>query len=352
MGSTNNSFLRESSDSDSDSDSPSLPPPSLLLLSSQQSQDSLEFRRFFEYVPLVTISNLHILHPASSHLWRSLLAQHSMAPSNNLIPHPQPFESSLDTRRSERDAHLQLAADARAREREAQRNLMDVQRETLRAAERTISLLREQIRLHDERARLSMASLVPSPAPANTPARTPTQRAALERSLSVRIANLQADIERERRRAGLSGPMRRPETEAAVRARASNSLPNTACPQLVTSPNPRQTVAYRNSPTHRLTSLDAHASTSCLPTPSLLEREWDRQLANHEVDADGVDLVQINSLGDDGHDSKPTTRSRVGHRHVEGLGIHFDVEPEFQGEWSKTRPYPSTTIPRWPACLR
>ncbi|EGF98123.1 uncharacterized protein MELLADRAFT_118594 [Melampsora larici-populina 98AG31] len=265
-------------------------------------------------------------HPASSQVWRSLLAER-MARSQDDQRRLRPleaFERAVEARRRERDAHLELAADARRREREAQRNLMDVQRETLRAAERTISLLREQIRLHDERARLSLASLIPSPAPADTPARTPTQRAALERSLSTRIASLQADIERERRRAGLSGPMRRPETEAAARVRA-NSLASAAvaCPQEPTLTAP---VPCRHHPILQGHSRGSDGSddelrlSGCTHNSSPMEREWDRQLANGEVDANGIDLGK----GRNGDGKLSATN--VGHRHVEGLGLQSASE--------------------------
>ncbi|KAH9820847.1 hypothetical protein DFH28DRAFT_1104758 [Melampsora americana] len=258
-------------------------------------------------------------HPGFA-IWRSLADRmvRSQYDQRQLRP-LEAFERAVEARRRERDAHLELAADARRREREAQRNLMDVQRETLRAAERTISLLREQIRLHDERARLSLASLVPSPAPADTPARTPTQRAALERSLSTRIASLQADIERERRRAGLSGPMRRPETEAAARVRA-NSLASAAvaCPQepTITAPVPCRHHPILQGHSRATNSTDDELRLlGWADNSSPLEREWDRQLANGEVDANGIDLGKGRNM-----DGK-LSATDVGHRHVEGLGL-------------------------------
>lgn len=64
-------------------------------------------------------------HPASSQVWRSLLAER-MARSQDDQRRLRPleaFERAVEARRRERDAHLELAADARRREREAQRNV-------------------------------------------------------------------------------------------------------------------------------------------------------------------------------------------------------------------------------------
>ncbi|KAG0142968.1 hypothetical protein CROQUDRAFT_661848 [Cronartium quercuum f. sp. fusiforme G11] len=305
--------------------------------------DPVAFERFINYE--TEADSNEESHPASSQVWRSLLAER-MARSHDPRRPIQSFERAVEARRRERDIHLELAADARRREREAQRNLMDVQRETLRAAERTISLLREQIRLHDERARLSIASLVPSPAPADTPARTPTQRAALERSLSARIASLQADIERERRRAGFSGPMRRPETEAAARLRGTNSLVNAACPHASTSPGSLHASGHRSGHNRRLTDHDARP----LPTPTLLEREWDFQLASGQVDANGVDLPK-SETSDIDNSSKPST-SNLGCRHVEDVGFQSASKFASSNYGSATQSSSQSRVLSWPACLR
>lgn len=207
-----------------------------------------------------------------------------------------------------------------------------------------------QIRLHDERARLSIASLVSSPAPVDTPARTPTQRAALERSLSTRIASLQADIERERRRAGLSGPMRRPETEAATRVRA-NSSASAACPQesmLTTAMASRHHAPpYNHKIGHVCLELETSAYDLMHPT-SLLEREWDRQLADGEVDANGVQLrTNSHTLSDE--DSKELGKD-VGYRNVEGLGFQVASLSATMRRIGPKSPFRSRRD--WPICLR
>ncbi|KAH9440533.1 hypothetical protein MJO28_016260 [Puccinia striiformis f. sp. tritici] len=262
------------------------------------------------------------------------------------------------------------------REQQAHRNLMNAHRDTLRAAERTISLLREQIRLHDERARLSIASLVPSPAPVGTPARTPTQRAALERSLSSRIASLQADIERQQFRAGSVVLNRRPETEALAEERNNRrSIPRiparlnpNACPPIPYSSvnnntNSNRTYSGRSSSDRGLAGgrqrdgiLSAsgrlsltevyrhHHLNSCLaltgspsssPTQHAMEREWERQLADGEVDSNGTPILP-NRLPKNSTDSSNTTLRSIsssdrsattylGRRKVDGLGLQLAI---------------------------
>ncbi|PLW30274.1 hypothetical protein PCANC_23355 [Puccinia coronata f. sp. avenae] len=332
----------------------------------------------------------------------------------------------------------------RRREIEIQRNLMDVHRDTLRAAERTISLLREQIRLHDERARLSIASLVPSPAPFGTPARTPTQRAALERSLSSRIASLQADIEQQQLRASAVGLIRRPETEALLEQRNILSArrssppapppvnPSAACPitpfSTGSSPTPDRVDPIRSSswipfrPQRRHMLPSATSSRPALaessPTPNridtirsssdrliaarqerdiilssassarrsladfrdhyrqhlrlpsgssfstaqdALEREWERQLADGEVDSNGVPIIPDrkklspielpHSLRSSYHSS-----THLGRRKVEGLGIQLAHVASSSASF-KTNPdhdpsQSGTLLDLQPLCLR
>jgi len=291
---------------------------------------------------------------------------------------------------------------------EAQRNLMDIHRDTLRAAERTISLLREQIRLHDERARLSIASLVPSPAPVGTPARTPTQRAALERSLSSRIASLQADIERQQLRSGAAGMIRRPETEALLEERSTLSTRRSsprvtprdnsnACPFVPfsdSSPTPnriysirsssdrwlagrqRDSILSSSSSSRRPSSADLycdhhhhhsrlHSGSSSSLAQDALEREWERQLADGEVDSNGVPVVpdRMKQMPIECHHSSKTSHNssfsttHLGRRKVEGLGIQLALVASASS--SETHPdhlqghhHPGTLLEFHPPCLR
>ncbi|WAQ92848.1 hypothetical protein PtA15_17A330 [Puccinia triticina] len=281
--------------------------------------------------------------------------------------------SRNDTHRTEYQDSTN-ALDTRRRESEPQRNLMDIHRDTLRAAERTISLLREQIRLHDERARLSIASLVPPPAPVGTPARTPTQRAALERSLSSRIAILQADIERQQLRANAVGLIRRPETEALLEERnmliahhASPRIPpravSNACPTIpsttsIATPNriysgrsssdrwltggQRDNISFGSSSARPCSSelqRDHYHSERFLSGPSsssaqeALEREWERQLADGEVDSNGVPIlpdrmkqmpIECPNTSRTSHHSFPgSATTHLGRRNVDGLGLQL-----------------------------
>ncbi|POW08262.1 hypothetical protein PSTT_07677, partial [Puccinia striiformis] len=229
------------------------------------------------------------------------------------------------------------------------------------------ALLREQveffpkivkldIRLHDERARLSIASLVPSPAPVGTPARTPTQRAALERSLSSRIASLQADIERQQFRAGSVVLNRRPETEALAEERNNRrSIPRiparlnpNACPPIPYSSsnntNSNRTYSGRSSSDRGLAVYRHHHLNSCLaltgspsssPTQHAMEREWERQLADGEVDSNGTPILP-NRLPKNSTDSSNTTLRSIsssdrsattylGRRKVDGLGLQLAI---------------------------
>ncbi|KAA1116200.1 hypothetical protein PGT21_004554 [Puccinia graminis f. sp. tritici] len=322
----------------------------------------------------------------------------SMATNNspNIRIQSEPTSSQASTNNPE----------PRRRDREAQRNLMEVHRDTLRAAERTISLLREQIRLHDERARLSIASLVPSPAPIGTPARTPTQRAALERSLSSRIASLQADIERQQLRAGAVGLIRRPETEALLEERnmlstrraapriPPRAIPN-ACPIVPFSatsiPTPNRIYSSRSSSDRWLAGRQRDnilsSSSSARPCsaelfrehhlfqrPSsesssssaheALEREWERQLADGEVDSDGVPILpdplkqmpieypQTSRTAS--HSFPGTATTYLGRRKVDGLGLQLAhlASSSPANHTHHLHPQTSNQLTFQPLCLR
>ncbi|KAI9600660.1 hypothetical protein H4Q26_000449 [Puccinia striiformis f. sp. tritici PST-130] len=157
--------------------------------------------------------------------------------------------------------------------------------DTLRAAERTISLLREQVEfvymMNELDYRLPPCTIT---SPVGTPARTSTQRAALERSLSSRIASLQADIERQQFRAGSVGLNRRPETEALAEEQRRD---------LSASGRLSLTEVYRH---HHLNScLALTGSPSSSPTQHAMEREWERQLADGEVDSNGTPILLTDS---------------------------------------------------------
>ncbi|POW21711.1 hypothetical protein PSHT_02029 [Puccinia striiformis] len=227
------------------------------------------------------------------------------------------------------------------REQQAHRNLMNAHRDTLRAAERTISLLREQIRLHDERARLSIASLVPSPAPVGTPARrdaksgtgTISIESDCELTSRYRATTVQSGvggIESKTRNRSFS---RR--TTYSGRSSSDRGLAGGRQRDGTLSASGRLslTEVYRH---HHLNScLALTGSPSSSPTQHAMEREWERQLADGEVDSNGTPILP-NRLPKNSTDSSNTTLRSIsssdrsattylGRRKVDGLGLQLAI---------------------------